>query len=169
MLLIRAGVVVSGLWLLLAQGLWAQARPFKSYKTHEDYCQDNPKASTCIKMKPLNLDALGTAAKRPAAGRVVTPAAPKSANPTMILLGEADWRFAHTRPDMLAGLNISGLVKSPFVQTLLKEIATGGGIGVSDLTSALASAGDLEKVCVSLQGKDILMLLTGRPEGFEAF
>src|SRR5882724_4788317 len=119
MRLTSACAVLCGLSVLTPHGVWAQARPFKSYKTQEEYCADNPKAPTCIKMKPLTLEALNpgykpgykpvprSSAATPRVAAVVAPA------PAMIVLGEPDWRFAHTRADMLGGINVAGLVQSP--------------------------------------------------------
>ena len=66
--LLRSCVVLSGFYTLIPNGVWAQAREFKTYKTHEAYCQDNPKMPTCIKVNPFNVEALTLVTSRRRAG-----------------------------------------------------------------------------------------------------
>ena len=141
----------------------------KSYNTPEAYCQDNPKMPTCIKWKPLPPEAISPGYKTtPRAGSSsprMTSIAP--AAPSVIMLGEPDWRFAHPRADLLGGMNVAALVQSPLVRMLLTESAGNGGVSAADVEKALSSASDIEKVSLSVRGKDILMLMTGKLDSME--
>ena len=170
MRLTSACAVLCGWSVLTPQGVWAQATPLKSYKTQEAYCADNPKAPTCIKMKPLTVEMLNpgykplprSSAATPRVTTVVPPA------PTMIVLGEPDWRFAHARADMLGGVNITGMVRSPIFRMLVGELVKSGLVSEADVESALSRAGDIEKVSISVRAKDILVLMTGKLDSMES-
>jgi len=159
----RAGI---GICVLFAQAVYPQATVLKGYKTHEDYCRDNPKAPTCIKGKPLNIDALNPKLQgSPGGARTPAPVAP--AAPQMIVLGEPDWRFAHPRADLMAAMDVTGMIRSPFFRTLLSDLGGTGGIGNAEMESLLARADDVEKISISAHGKEILILMTGRLDSIE--
>ncbi len=161
-----AGLVLSGLYLHCGVELCGQAREFKSYKTQEAYCQDNPKMPTCIKMKPLPMEAINPT-YRPAPRRVSPTPVTITAAPSMIVLGEPDWRFAHPHADLLGGMNITSLIGSPIIHMLLKEAADKGGLSAADVESGISRAGDIEKISLSVRGKDILLLMTGKLDSIE--
>ena len=49
MRLVQPFLPVSALCLICASAAFPQSKPFKSYKTNEEYCQDNPKATDDVR------------------------------------------------------------------------------------------------------------------------
>src|SRR2546427_654510 len=66
------------LTLLSSSGFGQSAGGFKSYKNQEDYCRDNPKMPTCIKIGPVG-DLTGIGIYKPPTG---APASSGSARGT---------------------------------------------------------------------------------------
>jgi hypothetical protein len=173
----------------------ALAQPIKSWSSYEYYCHDNPHAPTCHDGKPLDIsDAmkqyeyhpkLGDATvsaptmARPArtAPRVTTlsPRAPRtrsSASPSIIQVGELDWRFAHPHPDLLIGMDLESLLGSELMRSLLRQWAGKLGATPKEQDQMLAGLGDAKRILISIYNKDMLAMMVGNirnlPQGPQA-
>ena len=158
--------------MLLPQAAAAQGIGFKSYKTYEEYCFDNPKAPTCVNGKPLKMEDFnkGLLYKPrvvPRGPRVQTiqPMPPV----TQTLQLRADWRFAHPGAELLAGIDVAALRQSQTVRNLLAKLAAEPQIAPAELDKMLAQASGVDQAWLSLRAGDFLLLLQGRlelPPGF---
>ena len=162
----------------------ALAQPIKSWSSYEDYCHDNPHAMTCHDGKPIDIseamkqyeyhqkseDSTVSAptAARPVrtAPRVTTlsPRAPRSrasASPTVIQIGELDWRFVHPHPDLLIGMDLESLLGSELMRTLLRGWAGKLGATPKEQDQMLAGLGDAKRILISIYNKDMLAMMVG--------
>src|SRR5215510_4229807 len=104
------GLIVLG--LLSRSGYGQSTNPFKFYKTQEEYCRDQPKMPTCIKITPFDLNGLGGIYKPPIAGAPRTGglARPQPRQQPLQLTAPTevplqDWRFSHLSPAVLINVN----------------------------------------------------------------
>jgi hypothetical protein len=176
-------------------GSIALAQPIKSWSSYEDYCHDNPHAMTCHDGKSVDIsDAMkqyeyhpkpedstvsAPTVARPArtAPRVTTlsPRAPRtrsSASPSIIQVGELDWRFAHPHPDLLIGMDLESLLGSELMRTLLRQWAGKLGATPKEQDQMLAGLGDAKRILISIYNKDMLAMMVGNignlPQGPQA-
>jgi hypothetical protein len=157
---------ISAICLLCAGSLCAQDLGFKSYKSYEDYCFDNPHAPTCSDGKPLKMLDLKPAYKVPPnllpEGNRATVRTEKVHPAVKPLALAADWRFAHPQPDLLVGMNVGALLQSASVRQLLTQFAGQLQISPAKLDEMLRQAGEVDQAWMSLHGGDSLLLLQGR-------
>ena len=163
----------------------ALAQPIKSWSSYEDYCHDNPHAPTCHDGKPIDMSnalkqyeyhpKLGDSTTSAAAStRSVRPApqvttlssrAPRSrasASPTVIQIGELDWRFAHPHPDLLIGMDLESLLGSELMCMLLRGWAGKLGATPKEQDQMLAGLGDAKRILISISNRDILAMMVGK-------
>jgi hypothetical protein len=159
-------------------GSIALAQPIKSWSSAEDYCRDNPQAPTCRDGKPINV--MEEMQKNAAAMGLTTTATPtrtyparvmpqstraprtrSSAAPSMIQIGEVDWRFAHPHPDLLIGVDLESLLGSDLMRSLLREWAGKLGATPKEQDKMLEGLGDAKKVLISIVNKDMLAMMVG--------
>ncbi|MEO7653688.1 MAG: hypothetical protein ABIZ80_24785, partial [Bryobacteraceae bacterium] len=142
---------------------------FKSYKTQEAYCLDNPKAPTCIKIPKIHLSdihpGMGSVPQQQTARpEMVSPVGrdiPASAVPLQ------DWRFAHSSPAMLMVINVKSLVQSPLLATVFSML---GGAGAKELDNIRAAVSDVGQILISVaasngEAPSTLMLIRGNVDG----
>jgi hypothetical protein len=172
----------------------AVAQPIKSWSSYEDYCHDNPHAMTCHDGKPIDISEAmkqyeyhpkledstsAPAATRPVrtAPRVTTlsPRAPRtrsSASPSIIRVGELDWRFAHPHADLLIGMDLESLLGSELMRTLLRQWAGKLGATPKEQDQMLAGLGDAKRILISIYNKELLAMMVGNignlPQGPQA-
>lgn len=188
-------LIATALSTAVAFAVLAPAQPIPSYKSQEDYCYHNPDMPTCIKGKPIDLKDLqpiynpnspaparSTTVERTRPVRSVaspTPAtvAPgpainvpqarrKRGAPGDIRLGVLDWRLLHQEPDMLIGLNMSGLAESDLARTLIGQWAGKLGATEDEQKTLLAALSDIPQAVISIQRKEIIAVLTGHTDSF---
>jgi hypothetical protein len=151
-------------WMTLASTCLAQnAGGFKSYKNHEDYCFDNPKAPTCIKMVPLKPGDLTVvspgvvrlpAARTPTSRTTSSYAGAPSPHPAVAL---QDWKFAHASPALLLNINVRALLQSPMWKALTASLP-----GAENVRTALGDVGQILISASASGGKpSTLMLVRG--------
>jgi hypothetical protein len=163
----------------------ALAQPIKSWSSYEDYCHDNPHAMTCHDGKPIDISEAmkqyeyhpkpedskvsAPAAARPVrtAPRVTTlsaraPRTRSSASPSIIQVGELDWRFAHPHPDLLIGMDLESLLGSELMRTLLRQWAGKLGATTKEQDQMLAGLGDAKRILISIYNKDMLAMMVGK-------
>ena len=167
------------LTLLSWSGFGQSGSVFKSYKTHEDYCRDNPKMPTCLKIGPLdNLSEAGLY-KGPIIGAPITgrpktggatrrPASSQQRQQPLQRRSAADvtlhdWRFSHQSPAMLVNVNIKSLVQSPIWTSLFSTWTAGGAVELDKARSALS---DIGQVLISIspsrtKSPSVLMMAMG--------
>ena len=159
--------------LLSWSGSAQSPTPFKSYKTQEDYCRENPKMPTCINGRPIG-DALEKTlykppAKTPSLGAGARGTSPSQVRPEMSPVTEVtlqDWRFSHPAPAMLISLNIGSLTRSPIWATLLPAL----GAGPEDIEKARVALSDVGQLLISVTANgttnpSVLMLARGNVDG----
>ena len=168
-------------------GSIALAQPIPVYKDQEDYCYHNPQAVGCRDGRPVNVmeemqknwekmqkenqlqltPQSPTRVTTPRSGRVTAPQSPRvqrlrsSANPSMIQVGEVDWRFAHPHPDLLIGVDLESLMGSELMRTLLRDWAGKLGATPKEQDQMLAGLGNTKRVLISILNKDILAMMVG--------
>jgi len=163
----------------------APAQPIKSWSSYEDYCHDNPHAMTCHDGKPIDMsEALkqyeyhpklenptvsAPTAARPVrtAPRVTTlssraPRTRSSASPSMVEVGQLDWRFAHPHPDLLIGMDLESLLGSELMRTLLRGWAGKLGATLQEQDQMLAGLGEAKRILISISNKDMLAMMVGK-------
>src|SRR4051794_7783268 len=128
------GVIVGG---FACAGLAGQPpRQLKTHRNIEEFCLEQPAAISCrnrnkvISPKSLGLAPpfTGMSPSRPLSStRVVPP----TAEPSIIRLGEIDWRFAHPSSAMLAGIHVDRILQSSFVRSLISQFT--GGASAADV------------------------------------
>jgi hypothetical protein len=141
------------------------SNPFKSYKTQEEYCSDNPQMPTCIGGKPIDLSKglSGTLYKPP----TTKPAPSAKAEPGPVAkVALEDWRFSHPAPAMLISINIGSLLRSP----LLTNLFAASGAAVADIEKARAALSDVGQVLISVTANgtatpSVVMLAKGNIDG----
>ena len=172
----------SAICLLLPAVVAAQGLGFKAYKTQEEYCLDNPKAPTCSNGKPFKMQDLnkGLKAQPPV---VLNLHNQGSSGPTVLTLPQAqprrpaekplqlqaDWRFAHPRAELLAGVDVAALRESQTVRDLLAKLTGALQISPADLDRVRVHGGGIDQAWLSIRSDDCLLLLQGRlelPAGF---
>jgi hypothetical protein len=167
--MIRASLALG---VLLLPCAFAQ---FKSYKTQEDYCRDNPKAPTCIKTGPMDLSSITNPGyhnpnAKSSPSRATKPRPTPQAMPALVNLppqtGLQDWRFSHTSPAMLMNINITSLAASP----LWNNIAPSLGLTPGDLGNVRAALTGVGQLLVSIvpNGRlapSVLTLAKGQIDG----
>jgi hypothetical protein len=172
-------------------GSIALAQPIKSWSSYADYCHDSPHAMTCHDGKPIDMsEALKqyeyhpkpeeSTEQAPATARPVRtsprlttvsprPRARVGASPSMIQVGELDWRFAHPHPDLLIGMDLESLLRSDLMRTLLRDWAGKLGATPKEQDQMLAGLGDSKRLLISIFNKDVLAMMVGNignlPEG----
>ncbi len=160
------------------------AQPIKSWSSYEDYCHDNPHAMTCHDGKPIDMSeavkqyeyhpkpqeltvqapATGGPARTTPRVTTVSPRPPRArvgASPSMIQVGELDWRFAHPHPDLLIGMDFEGLLGSDLMRTLLRDWAGKLGATPKEQDQMLAGLGDSKRLLISIFNKDVLAMMVG--------
>ena len=168
-------------------GSIAFAQNFPVYKNQEDYCSHNPQAVGCRDGKPVNVmeemqknwekmqkeNQLQFNAPSPARvtapqpARVIAPQSPRvqrvrsSASPSIIQVGELDWRFAHPHPDLLIGIDLENLMGSELMRTLLRDWAGKLGATPKEQDQMLTGLGDTKRVLISISNQDILAMMIG--------
>jgi hypothetical protein len=160
--------------LFLVTGATVAQSPggFKFPKNPDDYCRDNPKMPTCIKMAPIPPGVLtgvpvgtpsprvgGGAPPQPRQSRPVSSAPAYSGPVSAVALH--DWRFSHSSPGMLININIKSLLQSP-----IWKILFGSVLPDADLDKARAALGDIGQILVSMSpnhtsSPSVLMLAKG--------
>lgn len=179
----------------------ALAQPIPVYRDQEDYCYHNPDMPTCKKMTPLTPDQINgylykpnkTDAPAPSAPRVVKPiqTAPtratatrsadwpstrsqrtKESSPSLVQVGELDWRFTHPHPDALIGMDIESLVGSELMRALLRDWAGKLGATPQEQDKMLSGMADVKRILISIYSRDMLAMMVGNvrnvPEGVQA-
>jgi hypothetical protein len=148
MIRIFFGLIALG--LLSHDGYGQSKDPFKSYKTQEEYCRDQPKMPTCIKITPFDINSLGLY-KPPIAGAPKTsgparPAQPRQKPVELTSPAEVplqDWRFSHLSPAILINVNIKSLLQSPIWKTLFSAWTAAGAVDMEKARLALSDIGQL--------------------------
>jgi hypothetical protein len=150
-------VRIFALGLVCAASLFAQRRRF----SWEDLCFKNPGSPVCrgndyaVKPQPKNAPPRN----------VVTnpfPSASPSANPSLIVLGGIDWRFADPFADALIGFNFSALSASPLARNLIAQLEAGQGLTEPDMQRILAGLAGVDQIAISVRNNRIVAMLTGR-------
>jgi hypothetical protein len=159
--------------LLVTGAIFAQSTGgFKFPKNPDDYCRDNPKMPTCIKMAPIPPGVLtGVPAGKPTPGAGGgAPAQPRQSRPMssapaysgpVSAVALHDWRFSHSSPGMLININIKSLLQSP-----IWNVMFGSLLQEADLDKARAALGDIGQILVSMSpnhtsSPSVLMLAKG--------
>ncbi len=115
----------------------------------------------------------GPAKKTDAAPSVITPyrATPAKVAPAADLT-RVDWRFAHSKPDMLLNINVGKVLRSPFLaQSLQESFSMKSDVDKAKLDLILKMVGTVERIQVSLKSTqvkndpDYLVLVTGNLDG----
>jgi hypothetical protein len=170
----------------LVFGSVAFAQPIKSWSSYEDYCHDNPHAPTCHDGKPIDMSealkaydykpivvdpAVAAPATSPRPARTTsprlttlsprTPYARNLAAPSMIQVGELDWRFAHPHPDLLIGMDLENMLGSELMRTLLRGWAGKLGATPAEQDKMITGLGDAKRILISISNKDILAMMVG--------
>jgi hypothetical protein len=149
----------------------------------EKVCAQNPNGPMCENGRPRkNIDmdmrkALGVGSINPGSGsRTASPAKSGSqgqrgvaaSRPLIqaatVPLGEPDWTFAHPNPDLVLSVRFGSLMRSALVQSLVQEFAKSFGASTSAMNwkQMEGAAGEMEQVCLSMKGGDVLILLSGK-------
>jgi hypothetical protein len=148
----------AGFIVLSSIGL-AQPTPFKSYKNQEDYCRENPKMPTCIKIQPLIYKPSATPPAVPR--RTAASQGGPELRPADVPL--SDWRFADSSPGLLVSINIGSLLRSPLLAALLPAPA-------ADIEKARAVLTGVGQILISLTPNgtvkpSVLMMAKGDVDG----
>jgi hypothetical protein len=172
---------------VLLFGSIALAQPLPVYKDQEDYCYHNPQAVGCRDGRPVNVmeemqknwekmqkeNQLQLTPQSPARvtaaqpARATAPQSPRvqrvrsSASPSVVQVGEVDWRFAHPHPDLLIGMDLENMLGSDLMRTLLRDWAGKLGATAKEQDQMLAGLGDAKRVLISIYGKDVLAMMVG--------
>jgi hypothetical protein len=117
----------------------------------------------------------GPVKKTDAAPSVITPYRAASATPAHSVaadMGVVDWRFAHSKPDLLVSLNVGKIVRSPyFAQSIQESFNMTSDVDKAKVDLILKMVGTVERVQVSLRSTqvkndpDYLILVTGNLDG----
>jgi hypothetical protein len=164
--MLRSAILIAA----LASAVLAQSKPptiMKGYKNQEEYCRENPKMPTCIKMQPLTVDALRGGLYDPKKSSSSAPAPRRASTPPARIQWTApnpvalrDWRFSHPSPAILMSLNFGSLSQSPLWNRLLSGWAEPADI--EDSRKALAGAGQaLLSIRPNGGAMSVLMLARG--------
>jgi hypothetical protein len=159
--MIRIVCGVIGLTFLCWNGFGQSAGGFKSYKTQEDYCRENPKMPTCIDGRPFKNVDLGSVGiyKPPASAPASSGGARSTARPPQRQqapeaspdVALQDWRFSHSSPALLININIKSLLQSPIWKTLLSVWAAGGvDLKAEDVDKVRSALGDIGQLLISV-------------------
>jgi hypothetical protein len=92
----------------------------------------------------------------------VSPQRPSVPQPTVVTVGEADWRFADPSASLVGGVNVDSLLHSELVHKVLQELASKMGQG-AELLSTLAENSGISQIHFSVgeqAGKPAVLLLT---------
>lgn len=95
----------------------------------------------------------------------LSPRAPRSrtaTSPTVIQIGELDWRFAHPHPDLLIGMDLESLLGSELMRTLLRGWAGKLGATSKEQDQMLVGLGDAKRILISISNRDILAMIVGK-------
>jgi hypothetical protein len=150
-------VRIFALGLVCAACLFGQRRRF----SWEDLCFKNPGAPVCrgndyaVKPPPKNT-APRTAVTNP------FPSASPGANPSLIVLGGIDWRFADPYADALIGFNFSAFAASPLALDLIAQLEANQGLTEPDMQRILAGPSGVDQIAISVHNNRIVAMLTGR-------
>src|SRR6266481_2275589 len=157
--MIRSLIGFAGLTALACASFGQSSGGFKSYKNQDDYCRDNPKMPTCIKMGPIPPGVLtGFPAGTPAPRVNPAPSQPRASRPPSTPSGSFgstgpvsamalhDWRFSHSSPSLLININIKSLLQSP----IWKALFAGANVADADLEKARAALGDIGQILISI-------------------
>jgi len=129
------------------------------------YCRKNPHSPGC--------DLPGSQAVKPAAPPTSTrlrmaalpaltaPSGPRELPSIKGLNLTPSWRFAHSNPDALIGINISSLKQSATVHAVLEKLAAKFNFKAAGLPPEAAQLAQVEQCWVSLQRDDFLVLVQG--------
>jgi hypothetical protein len=81
-----------------------------------------------------------------------------------VALGEPDWTFAHPNPDLVLSIRVGSLLRSSLVHSLVQDFAKslGASASLAKWKQMESSAGEMEQVCLSMKGGDVLVLLSGK-------
>jgi len=128
----------------------------------QDACFKNPGAPFC--------PGHDFAIKKPAPEKNSSPrsvvrnptySAPRTANPSTILVGGLDWRFADPFADELAGFNFQGLATSPIAHRLIAQLGARHGIADAEIQKIFDRLADVEQVAVSVTDGRMVAMITG--------
>jgi hypothetical protein len=169
-------------------GSIALAQPIPVYKDQEDYCYHNPQAVGCRDGRPVNVmeemqknwekmqkenqlqftpTSPTTRVTAPQPARVTAPSSPRvqrlrsSASPSIVQVGELDWRFAHPHPDLLIGIDMESLMGSELMRTLLRDWAGKLGATPKEQDQMLNGLGDTKRVLISISNREMLAMMVG--------
>jgi hypothetical protein len=141
---------------ILAFGLvWAAILCAQHHRfSWQDACFKNPRAPYCpghdVAVKP------SVPAKE---------AGPRSGltnpQPSVIVAGGIDWRFADPFADALAGLNFSKLSSSPLARGLIAQLGANQGLTEADVQRIFRALTGADQVALSVHDNRIVFMVTG--------
>ena len=143
------------------------------------WCEMNPKDPMCPDKNSTKTKAkvpvtrTTTAAPR----TVVSPSAERTqetlpntrrikGSPTDIRLGELDWRLVEPNADLVIGINMASLMESELARTLIRQWTGKLGATTEEQDKLLANLGDVTEAVISIQGKEVLAVLSGHLDDF---
>jgi len=149
---------------ILAPGLVWAASLYGQHSWQDD-CFKNPAIPYCpgrdfaVKQQPPPAPP-----KEAAPRRVVTnpfPSTQRTAAPALIDVGGIDWRFADPFPDVLVGLNFSGLAASPLARDFIVQLGAKQGLSAADVEKIFNGMSEVEQVAFSMRNNRAVAMLTG--------
>jgi hypothetical protein len=152
---------------VLAASLCGQSR-----FSWQDYCFKNPGAPVCrgndYAVKPP------APAKNAAPSGVVTSpssptpravSSPRTATPSLIVVGGIDWRFADPFADALVGFNFNRLSSSPLARSLITLLGARRGLSEADIQKIFDGLSGVDQVALSIRNNRIVVMVTGSVAG----
>jgi len=141
------------------------------------WCQQNPNDKACGGTRPATTNLRPARAVRPPAAQPAydptaglplpaPPSARRTRGPSNIQLGQMDWRLVLPMPDVVIGMNVSGLVDSELARALIKEWSGKLGITPEEQDKMLASMSDVSQAIISVRQQQVLVALVGRLQDF---
>ncbi|HYZ84789.1 MAG TPA: hypothetical protein VE621_10315 [Bryobacteraceae bacterium] len=127
-----------------------------------DQISSEPKFPTKT-IKPItSKDLQGPLFKRPKT-TTQTAARPRALiQAASVKLGAPDWRFALPNSQILLGVNLKRLVQSTVVQSLFKEVSQQANLPAAQLEAMKRDLGGVDEICLSMAGRDMIILVSGR-------
>jgi hypothetical protein len=129
----------------------------------QNYCFDHPASPVCPSHEFYD--------KRPAPPKVATPPsvvtspaspAPRTAAPSLIVVGGIDWRFADPLADALIGFNFSRLSASPLARSLIAQLGARQGLTEADLRKIFDGLSGVDQLVLSVRDDRVVVMVTGR-------
>ena len=128
----------------------------------QDACFKNPAAPYCMGHE----DAIKrTPPPKPPGPTVVTnplSSTPRTAKPSLIVVGGVDWRFADPQADTLVGMNVTELLASPLARGLISQLGARQHLTDADLKKIFDGLSGVDQVAVSIRDNRIVVMVTGR-------